>query len=148
MRLSPALQGAAALCVDTAPFIYFVEKHPDFYPICRPIFAAVTAGSLVMHTSTVTLIETLLQPVRKAHQILVDEYEELLLRTIDINTLPVSVVIARQAADLRARYNLRTPDAMQVATAINAGCDAFLTNDTGLRRVTEIRVIVLGELTL
>lgn len=58
------------------------------------------------------------------------------------------VPLAEQAADLRARYNLRTPDAVQIATAIDTGCDAFLTNDIALKRVTEICVIVLSELTL
>jgi predicted nucleic acid-binding protein len=148
MKLSDALQGVAALGMDTAPFIYFVEKHPTRYPLCRAVFAAVTAGSLVMHTSTATLTETLVLPLRQGQQALTDEYKELLLETIGINTLPVSAIIAERAADLRARYNLRTPDAMQLAAALEAGCDAFLTNDAALQRVTEIRVIVLDQLTL
>jgi len=55
---------------------------------------------------------------------------------------------AKVAADLRARYNLRTPDALQLATAIKAGCDAFLTNDATLKKVTELKVLVLSELQL
>jgi predicted nucleic acid-binding protein len=49
-------------------------------------------------------------------------------------------------AELRARDQLRTPDALQVASALGAGCEAFLTNDLALRRVTELHVLVLGEL--
>ena len=30
MRLDEALQGILRLGVDTAPFIYFVERHPDY----------------------------------------------------------------------------------------------------------------------
>jgi predicted nucleic acid-binding protein len=56
--------------------------------------------------------------------------------------------VAERAADLRARYNVRTPDAIQLATALEAGCDAFLTNDLALRRVAELRVLVLGTLAL
>jgi predicted nucleic acid-binding protein len=55
---------------------------------------------------------------------------------------------AKVAADLRARYNLRTPDALQLATAIKAGCDAFLTNDATLKKVTELKILVLSELQL
>ena len=62
--------------------------------------------------------------------------------------LPVTSRIAESAADLRARYNLRTPDALHVAAGIDARCDAFLTNDTGIKRVTEIAVLVLDELEL
>jgi len=62
--------------------------------------------------------------------------------------IDVDGMIAERAADLRARYNLRTPDAIHIATAIVAGCDAFLTNDLALRRVTELRVLTLSTLAL
>lgn len=55
---------------------------------------------------------------------------------------------ARIAADLRIRYNLRTPDALQLATAIRTGCDAFLTNDAALKKVRELRILVLSDLRL
>jgi predicted nucleic acid-binding protein len=54
--------------------------------------------------------------------------------------------VAESAAELRARYNLSLTDAFQIAAALSAGCDAFLSNDTALKRVTEFRVLVLDEL--
>lgn len=54
-------------------------------------------------------------------------------------------MIADKAADLRARYNLTLTDAFQLAIAIQAECDAFLTNDSDLKRVKEIPVLVLSE---
>lgn len=42
--------------------------------------------------------------------------------------------------------NLQLPDALQVAAAIIAGCEAFLTNDAALKRVTKLRVLVVCEL--
>ena len=54
--------------------------------------------------------------------------------------------IARCAADFRAKYNLKLPDALQIATAIVSNCEAFLTNDTKLKRVTELQVLVIEEL--
>jgi predicted nucleic acid-binding protein len=50
------------------------------------------------------------------------------------------------ASQIRARYNLSLPDSLQIAAAIAAQCDAFLTNDLDLRRVTELRVITVEEL--
>ncbi|MBK9715381.1 MAG: PIN domain-containing protein [Kouleothrix sp.] len=61
---------------------------------------------------------------------------------------PIDAVVADQAAELRASYGLRTPDALQIAAALAAGCTAFLTNDARLQRVTELRVLVLDELEL
>jgi predicted nucleic acid-binding protein len=70
----------------------------------------------------------------------------LLINAANFQTLPIDIKTATSAADLRARYNLRTPDALQVATAIAAGCDAFLTNDAALQCVSELRVLVLDQL--
>jgi len=70
----------------------------------------------------------------------------MLLNTSPITPWPVSVTIAEQAARLRAQYRLRTPDAIHIATAMIAGCDAFLTNDRDLKRVQAIRVLILDEL--
>jgi predicted nucleic acid-binding protein len=58
----------------------------------------------------------------------------------------IDSAVAERAADLRARHNLRTPDALQIAAALETGCQAFLTNDTQLKRVTELRVLILDEL--
>ena len=55
---------------------------------------------------------------------------------------------AQRAAELRARYNLTLPDALQMAVALESGCDAFLTNDSGFKRVTELRGLILDELRL
>jgi predicted nucleic acid-binding protein len=65
---------------------------------------------------------------------------------MSITFVPINQNMALQAAELRARYNLQLPDAFQVAIALAAGCEAFLTNDTMLSRVTELRVIVLDDL--
>lgn len=65
-----------------------------------------------------------------------------------MTSLDEALRIANQAARLRASYNLRLPDALQVATAVYAGCDAFLTNDRQLQRVQELQVIVLEEISL
>lgn len=54
--------------------------------------------------------------------------------------------IGQQAASLRVRYGLKLPDALQIATAIASNCQAFLTNDAQLQRVTELRVLLVSEL--
>jgi len=56
------------------------------------------------------------------------------------------LAIADRAASLRARYRLRTPDAIQIATALQTRVDAFLTNDRDLRRVEEVPVLLIDEL--
>jgi len=87
-------------------------------------------------------------PLAKGNTDYEKAYVEMLINSNGIDLIPVSIAIARHAAQLRARHNLRTPDAIHVATALEAGCQAFLTDDLGLKRVSEIRVLVLDELEL
>jgi predicted nucleic acid-binding protein len=77
---------------------------------------------------------------------LAQQYREILLNANHIATIPLSCEITEEAARLRARYNVRTPDAIQMATAIRAGASFFLTNDSHLPTIPELRVLVLDEL--
>ena len=146
VRIADALAGVTKLGLDTSPFIYFIEANPTYVVVCREVFRRISAGRPVGYTSLLTLVETLVHTLRNADTVLEDQYRALLLGTTGIISLPLDAVTARGAAELRARYGLRTPDAVQVATAINAGCQAFLTNDGGLRWVNELRVLVLDDL--
>lgn len=145
-KLDDALVGVTRLGFDTAPVIYFVEANPKYDALVTEIFQRVTNGALLGTTSVITLSEVLVQPILHQHALLQQEYRDLLLLGLNFTTLAVSATIAERAAELRARYRLRTPDALQIATALEAGCEAFLSNDVGLRRVTELRVLLLDDL--
>jgi predicted nucleic acid-binding protein len=88
----------------------------------------------------------LTKPLRDQDADLVTAYQAMLRQTRGISLLPVNTTVAARVADLRARYNRRTPDALHVATALTSGCDVFLTNDLGLKRVQEVRILILNEL--
>ncbi len=148
MRLSEALSGVSCLGIDTAPFIYLVERHPDYLDLMRAVIRRIDAGELKAVSSVVTLAEVLTQPLRLGNLLLAQKYRDVLYRSRNFRLVPIDATIAELAADLRARYNLRTPDALQLAAAIRAGCDAFLTNDVTLKKVAELKVLVLSELRL
>jgi predicted nucleic acid-binding protein len=57
----------------------------------------------------------------------------------------LTVEIAAIAADIRAKHNLRTPDAIQMATAIYAGAQYFLTNDERLPQLPNLRRLLLDD---
>lgn len=56
------------VCIDTAPFIYLIERHPRYHPIIRPLFESLAAESLVGTTSVITLLEVLVQPLRQGRE--------------------------------------------------------------------------------
>jgi predicted nucleic acid-binding protein len=132
--------------LDTSPLIYFMERHPLYFPLVEPFFAAVARGEIQIVTSTLTVTEVLVHPYRHGNQILAREYSEILLHARNVRTLPVSPEIAAEAAHLRALYGLRTPDAIQLATAQESQATAFLTNDEDMEKATGLRVLVLKRL--
>jgi len=99
-------------------------------------------------TQRLTLTEVLIQPYRLDKPSLANEYCNLLKNSRYFTLLPIDIQTAELAAKIRAHYNLRTPDAIQVSTAINSGCQAFLSNDLIFKRINDIKILILDELTL
>ena len=146
ISIDESLVDVSRLAIDTAPFIYLVESHPDFGAPVREIVQRAERGKLVLATSLLSLTEVLVQPYRQSRPELAAVYREILLYSPYLEILTLELSIADSAARIRAQHGIRTPDAIQIATALGAGCQAFLTNDTKLRRVKEPRVIVLSDL--
>ena len=70
----------------------------------------------------------------------------MLLET-DIHLVPISLEILMKAANVRAKNPaIRTPDAIHLATAVVERCSVFITNDVGLKHVSDIPTIILNEL--
>jgi predicted nucleic acid-binding protein len=147
-RLDEALAAVTTLGFDSSPFIYFIERHPTYIDVVREVIRRVDARTVRGYSSVVTLIEVLTQPKRIGNTALEREYHDLLLHGRNFELISIDALIAEQATALRARYALRTPDALQIAAALHIGCQAFLTNDIALKRVTGLRVLVLDELEL
>lgn len=103
-------------------------------------------GEFQVVTSTLRLTEVLVHPVRSGNIKLADQYRDIVLGQENLITVPVSVEIAEIAAQLRATQNLRTPDAIQIATAMQGGAMFFLTNDARLAAVPDLEVLVLDTL--
>jgi|SRR5947209_3207051 len=117
MEWIDALRGTI-VGLDTAPLIYFIEEHPTYLPLVRPFFEAVDRGDFQIVTS--------------ARQVI---------------TVPVSEEVAEEAAQLRSAHGLRTPDAIQLATAVRARASSFLTNDSRLpKSVASLKLLILNQL--
>ena len=148
-KLDDALQGVSRLGVDTAPVIYFMEANPQYDALVTEIFQRIANGNPEAYSPVITLVEVLVQPLRANDQQLVQDHKDLLLHANHFTTVALSPAIAASAADFRARYHsLRTPDALQIAAAMENGCQALLTNDTKLKQVTELSILILDELQL
>jgi predicted nucleic acid-binding protein len=148
VKLDDALIHVSLLALDTPPVIYFVEAHPRYGPLMAEVFRRVGDGKLSVCTSVITVGEVLVQPLLHGDVGLVRSYDTLLRRNDWCDTVSLDYTAAERAADLRARYNLRLPDALQIAAALGKSCDAFLTNDLQFKRVVELPILTLDELEL
>jgi predicted nucleic acid-binding protein len=148
VKIADALNGVTRLAFDTAPIIYLVENNPAYVNKVDLIIDYVDQGRLSAITSTLTLAEVLVLPKRVGDAVAETAFKQILMASRNFSMLPIDAVVADMAASLRAKYSLRTPDALQVGTAIVNRCEALLTNDNGLKRVSELSILVLDELEL
>ena len=144
MGLSDELRGSR-ICIDSAPFIYFIEKDPKYLNTIKPLFAEIDAGNIDAVTSTITLLEVLVIPFKTGNASLAKKYREILLHAEGFTTYEISHEVSELSSKLRAKWAIRTPDAIQMAVGILYGADTFLTNDSDLKKVTEIKVVVLED---
>jgi len=135
--LDQALADVSKLAFDSAPIIYFIEAHPRYVEIVERVLRMVDLGTFAGVSSVLTLTEVLTRPIQLAETKLQEQYLDFLLHSKNFSIVPLDAQMSVRAADLRARYGLRTPDALQLACAIQTGCQAFLTNDIKLRKVEE-----------
>ena len=145
MKLSTQIGKVKRLFLDTAPVIYYIEGDAKYLPHADIVFNALDNLAFSAVTSPITLAECLILPLRNADENVRKAFLELILNSQNIHFHSSDETIALKAAELRANYNLTLTDAFQVATAIVTECDAFLTNDSALKRVNEIHVIALGD---
>lgn len=145
MSLKEWLDSYTYFFLDTAPVIYYIEENPQFISKVRPLFERIDSGTIRAVVSPITLAECLVFPYRydqvESEQVFVD----LLTNHSSVSFFQIDEMTAKQAAKLRATHNLTLIDSFQIAIAILAGCDAFVTNDIQLKRISEIPVLVIME---
>ncbi len=115
-----------------------------YAPVCDPIWKV--AGTSVVVSSELILLETLVAPLRNGNAQLAAN-REALWQQPNTRLIPIDQPVLREAARLRASIaGLKTPDAIHAATALLHGCALFVTNDSGFKRVPGLSLVVLDDL--
>ena len=140
------MTGFDKVFIDTAPFIYFLERNDVFVGKVTDFFGYCIDNDKLLVTSTVALEEFAVGPYKNDDEKLIDDFQAFLK---DTGTTVVSIDedIAYEAARIRAKYTgFKGMDALQLACAVVSGCDLILTNDIQLRQFEEVPCILLDEL--
>lgn len=145
-KLSKRLAKAKVIGLDTPIFIYFLENNERYGELARITINGIEKGKWEGITSTITLMEITVRPWQLGRESAAREYEAVLVHFPNLSVVDVDRDVARAAAQLRAKYNVSPPDALQVAASLNFGAKAFLTNDKRLSNLDEvIEILVLDD---
>jgi len=132
--------------LDTMVFIYHFEENQAYSPLTFSIFESLEKGNFNGITSILTLLEILVKPKKENNFLLTEKYKLLFETFPNLQVKEINENIADIASSLRVNYNINTPDAIQLATSLEAKADIFITNDATLKKISEINVLLLSEM--
>jgi predicted nucleic acid-binding protein len=144
--LASALAGHRLIALDTSVWIYHFEGSVAYGQAADSVLETVAQARIAAVASELVLLELLVAPLKKGSQDVADEIELALLHFPHLQLAPVTRAVLIRAAEIRARYGLRTPDAIMLATAVESGATLAVTNDSAWRKVNEIEVLLLRDL--
>lgn len=145
-RIDTLLGNHQRVGIDTSVVIYAVEANPKYLSPVTGLLNWLRAPNHRAVTSTLTMTEALVRPYRLRDLPSVKELHALLYSYPHLDWIAPTLAIADQAAQIRAEHNLRTPDAIQVATAAVSGATALISNDAIFRRIELLDILLLDEM--
>ncbi len=136
---------ATSIYFDANVFIYAMETDTEQGLLARRWIMQIDRHEVRAVTSELTLGEVLPYPLSSKDQTLVQGYLRLLTDRAFLRVRPVERQVLLSASDLRARFRTELPDAIHVATTLDTGCEAFLTEDDRLKLPPEIKKLALAD---
>lgn len=130
--------------LDANILIYHLRAHPSFGKLATRIFAECKKRQSVV--SAIVFSEVFVSLFEQNDVVLIEKYRSFLDSFPRLDIISANQQICLLAAQLRAAYRLKTPDAIHLATAIDSDCDCFITNDDRLKKVKEINILTLRDL--
>lgn len=139
------------IALDTNIFIYALEGKGELGNSARALFARIKRKNLQVFTSVLTIQEVFVGVYKEGLEDKIPNYLEFILGGGLITVVDVNREIAILAAKIRAEHknmhnikNIRTPDAIQLATAIYAGAREFITADRQLpKKIDGLNIKIL-----
>jgi predicted nucleic acid-binding protein len=133
--------------LDTSILIYHLEDIEPYSDLTEIAFSAIAEGLPRAVLSMISVTELLVQPFARGEENRTNIFEQFILSLPNVDLITPTYTIAKEAARLRAKYAIRTPDALLISTALNEKAEAFLTNDSRLRNLKAegINLLVLDD---
>lgn len=144
--MNSRLAGAHKLYVDANIIIYFVEGDEAHQKMADALFEYAEANGIALITSEIAVGECLYGARKRERTESVLQFETLFDEVGIFHLVPVEMDIVKRTAQVGARHRFKLVDAIHVASAMETGCDAFITNDKAIRSTPDLTVVQLSEL--
>jgi predicted nucleic acid-binding protein len=145
-RLRAFLRRHGRIALDTSIFIYELEANPRYVALADEVFSWLEQPEHRGLASTITMTELLVQPYRDLDGERVNTIYGLLSTYPNLEWVAPDLETADIAGRFRATYGLRTPDALQAATAARFRVTGFVTNDPVFARVEAFETLLFDKL--
>ena len=141
------LEKIEIVCLDTSILIYHLEDIHPYNILTKILLEKIASGDIACNISTLTITELLTKPYKMNNTEKVSIFEDFIQSLPNTKTVDVTYDIAKNASRIRAAYNLRTPDAILLATASLNKRSCFITNDISFKNknIKEITILVLND---
>ena len=134
-RVTSGVPDGSRILLDSVSVVYYLERNPRYFAADAEWMERVNAGRLTAAASVLLLAEVLVPAYRARNPAAARQARAALERIPNLELVEVTAGVSDVAARLRAEHNLRTPDALHVATALREGAGWLVTNDRRLQRV-------------
>ena len=128
--------------LDTNVFLAVKNKEPE-YEICEKIIDSVEDKTINGVMSVIVLEGVLVGFYQNDENEGANQFSNNTLLNYEI--IPVEQNIAQKAAQLRAHYNIKLPDAIISVSTIRSGADIFISRDKTLQKKLNIKVATPKE---
>jgi predicted nucleic acid-binding protein len=135
------IQRSSSVYIDTNVFIYYIEASPIFFERAREIFERIDSVGARAVTSEVTLAECVYKPAQDGDTGLVGLYESLFEASGDVEMVPLDGGIAKRAGLRGGELGFKLIDAIHYLSALEAGCDLFVTSDARFKSGPALKVL-------
>jgi predicted nucleic acid-binding protein len=125
--------------LDSNIVMYLIENRPLWGPKTAVAINRLRSSGDILAVSDLTRMECRVGPLRTDDGFLLQAFDAFFSAT-GVRMLPISSSVWDRAAWIRAKHRFRALDAIHLATAAEARCDVFLTNDNRLSSFPDIKV--------
>jgi predicted nucleic acid-binding protein len=138
------LKNDAIVYLDSAIFIYTLQSDERYFSTLSILWQKFQARTIQIVTSELSLMEILVHPFNLSDISTIEYYEKFMTES-NLQLIPISRQILKEAARLRSIKNIKTPDAIHASTAIQHSCTMFLTNDRGFQNIPGLPSMILDR---